>query len=46
MTENRLDIQTILTKRRDFHEDRVLLLGRVSDKNDEANLKVKQKRIK
>jgi len=36
MTKNRLDIQTISTKRTDFQTDRVLLLGQVTEK-EKAN---------
>ena len=37
MTENGLGIQTILTKRTDFQTDRVLLLGKVTEKQEKAN---------
>lgn len=37
MTENRLDIQTILTKRTVKQTDRVLLLGQVTEKKEKAN---------
>ena len=37
MTENELNIQTILTKRTDFQADRVLLLGQVTEKKGKAN---------
>jgi len=37
MTKNRLDIQTISTKRTDFQTDRVLLLGQVTEKKEKAN---------
>jgi hypothetical protein len=36
MTENGLDIQTIFTKRPDFQTDRVLLLGKVTEKQEKA----------
>ncbi|NDA63614.1 MAG: hypothetical protein EBX50_16505 [Chitinophagia bacterium] len=36
MTENELNIQTILTKRTDFQADRVLLFGQVSEKKEQA----------
>lgn len=38
MTKNRLDIQTISTKRTDFQTDRFLLLGRVIQKKEKALL--------
>ena len=34
MTENRIDIQTISTKRTDFQTDRFLLLGQVIQKKE------------
>ncbi|MBU1009688.1 MAG: hypothetical protein KKD74_06095 [Bacteroidetes bacterium] len=37
MTENGLNIQTILTKRTDFQTDRVLLFGQVTEKKEKAN---------
>ena len=37
MTENGLDIQTILTKRTDFKTYRVLLLGQVTEKKEKAD---------
>ena len=37
MTENGLDIQTILTKRTDFQADRVLLLGQVTENKEKPN---------
>jgi hypothetical protein len=37
MTENRLCIQTISTQRTGFQADRVLLLGRVTEKNERAD---------
>jgi hypothetical protein len=37
MTKNGLDIQTISTKRTDFQADRVLLLGKVTEKNEKAH---------
>lgn len=46
MIKNELQLQTILTKKTDFHVDRVLLLGRVTDKKNEANFRVKRNRIK
>ena len=36
MTENRLDIQTISTKRTGIQADRVLLLGQVTEKQEKA----------
>jgi hypothetical protein len=36
MTKNRLDIQTISTKRADKQADRVLLLGQVTEKKEKA----------
>ena len=38
MTKNRLDIQTISTKRTDFQTDRFLLLGRVIQKKEKTLL--------
>lgn len=38
MTENGLEIQTILTKRTDIQADRVLLLGQVTEKEEKAHL--------
>ena len=38
MTKNRLDIQTISTKRTDFQTDCFLLLGRVIQKKEKALL--------
>lgn len=37
MTENGLDIQTILTKRTAKQADHVLLLGQVTEKKEKAN---------
>jgi hypothetical protein len=37
MTKNRLDIQTISTKRTDFQTDRVLLLRQVTEKKEKAH---------
>jgi hypothetical protein len=37
MTKNRHDIQTISTKRTDLQTDRVLLLGKVTEKKEKAN---------
>jgi hypothetical protein len=37
MTENGLDIQTISTKRPDNQADRVLLLGKVTEKKEKAS---------
>ena len=37
MTENGLDIQTILTKRTDFQADRILLLGQVTEGKEKAD---------
>ena len=37
MTKNGLDIQTISTKRIDFQVDRVLLFGKVTEKNEKAH---------
>ena len=37
MTKNRLDIQTISTKRTDFQTDRVLLLSQVTEKKEKAH---------
>jgi hypothetical protein len=37
MTKNRLDTQTITTKRADKQADRVLLLGQVTEKKEKAN---------
>ena len=37
MTENRLCVQTISTQRTGFQADRVLLLGRVTEKNERAD---------
>jgi hypothetical protein len=37
MTKNGLDIQTISTKRTDFKNDRVLLLGQVIEKEEKAH---------
>lgn len=37
MTKNGLDIQTISTKRTDFQTDHVLLLGQVTEKEEEAH---------
>ena len=36
MTKNELDIQTISTKRTDKQADRVLLFGRVTEKEEKA----------
>ena len=33
----RIDIQTILTKRKDFQTDRILLLRQVTEKEEKAN---------
>lgn len=38
MTKNGLDIQTISTKRTEFQTDHVLLLGQVTEKEEEAHL--------
>jgi len=37
MTKNGLDIQTISIKRPDFHTDRVLLLGQLTEKEEKAH---------
>jgi len=37
MTKNGLDIQTISTKRTDFQTDRVMLLGKVTERKEKAN---------
>jgi hypothetical protein len=37
MTKNRLDIQTISTKRTDFQTDRVLLFGQVTENREKAD---------
>lgn len=37
MTENRLNIQAISTKRTDNQTDRVLLFGQVTEKKEKAN---------
>lgn len=37
MTKNRLDIQTILTKRTDFQTDRVLVLGLVTETEEKVH---------
>lgn len=36
MTKNRLNIQTISTKRKDKQADRILLIGQVTEKKEKA----------
>ena len=43
MTENELNIQTILTKRTDFQADRVLLFGQMTEKKEKADPSQNQK---